>query len=90
MDEVLARVQAAIAKSSRIPLASVTVDSTFEDLGMDSLDRVNLLFALEEEFGVSIPDEGMRQNMSVREVASGISTLLNGNAASAAAGEARP
>jgi acyl carrier protein len=85
MDEVLARVQAAIAKSSRIPLASVTVDSTFEDLGMDSLDRVNLLFALEEEFCISIPDEGMKQNMSVREVATGISTLLSGNAASAAA-----
>ena len=85
MDEVVARVQAAIAKSSRIPLASVTVDSTFEDLGMDSLDRVNLLFALEEEFGISIPDEGMKQNMSVREVATGISTLLNGNATSAAA-----
>jgi acyl carrier protein len=85
MDEVLARVQSAIAKNSRIPLASVTVDSTFESLGMDSLDRVNLLFALEEEFGVSIPDEGMKQNMSVREVADGITTLLNGNAANAAA-----
>ena len=85
MDEVLARVQSAIAKNSRIPLASVTADSTFESLGMDSLDRVNLLFALEEEFGVSIPDEGMKQNMSVREVADGISTLLNGNAANAAA-----
>jgi acyl carrier protein len=85
MDQVLERVQSAIAKNSRIPLASVTVDSTFETLGMDSLDRVNLLFALEEEFGISIPDEGMKQNMSVREVADGISTLLNGNAASTAA-----
>jgi len=85
MDQVVTRVQSAIAKSSRIPLASVTVDSTFEDLGMDSLDRVNLLFALEEEFGITIPDEGMRQNMSVREVATGISMLLNGDAANAAA-----
>jgi acyl carrier protein len=85
MDEVVARVQSAIAKNSRIPLQSVTVDSTFEDLGMDSLDRVNLLFALEEDFGVSIPDEGMKQNMSVREVAAGISTLLNGKAENAAA-----
>lgn len=85
MDDVLSRVQSAIAKNSRIPLASVTVDSTFETLGMDSLDRVNLLFALEEEFGVSIPDEGMKQNMSVREVADGITTLLNGNTANAAA-----
>lgn len=85
MDEVLARVQSAIAKNSRIPLASVTVDSTFETLGMDSLDRVNLLFALEEEFGVSIPDEGMKHNMSVAEIASGISSLLNGNTASATA-----
>jgi acyl carrier protein len=85
MNEVLARVQSAIAKSSRIPLESITMDSTFEELGMDSLDRVNLLFALEEEFSVSIPDEGMKQNMSVREVAAGISTLLNGNAANATA-----
>jgi acyl carrier protein len=85
MDEVLARVQSAIARSSRIPLDKITVESTFEDLGMDSLDRVNLLFALEEDFGVSIPDEGMKPNMSVREIATGIATLLNGKTENAAA-----
>jgi len=41
-----------------VELADVTLEANFiEDLGADSLDLVELIMALEEEFGLSIPDE---------------------------------
>ena len=76
-DDLIERVRLVIAKSNRIPLESVTIDSTFEGLGMDSLDRMNLLFALEEEFDISIPDEEAKSISSVRAVAAGIDTILS-------------
>ena len=35
----------------------VTMDASFQDLGADSLDTVELVMAFEEEFGIEIPDE---------------------------------
>lgn len=43
---------------------------------MDSLDAVNVLFALEEEFNVNIPDEDAREIRTVRQVIEGIGKLL--------------
>jgi acyl carrier protein len=56
-DELIARITNVIAKTQRIPPESVTIDSTFEELKIDSLDGINIVFALEAEFDVNIPDE---------------------------------
>lgn len=37
----------------------VNKDSSFEDMGMDSLDKIELLMDLEDEFGIDIPDDTM-------------------------------
>jgi len=77
MDEALtSKVIAGIAAVKRIPVESITIDSTFEQLAMDSLDAMNLLFALEEEFGVSIPDEAANSIKDVRSTVSGVEQLL--------------
>jgi acyl carrier protein len=70
------KVIAGIAAVKRIPVESITIDSTFEQLAMDSLDAMNLLFALEEEFGVSIPDEAANSIKDVRSTVSGVEQLL--------------
>jgi len=75
-DELIARVTGVIAKTQHIPPDTVTIDSTFEELKIDSLDGINILFALETEFNVDIPDEAARQIRSVREMAEGIEKLL--------------
>ncbi len=47
-----------IAKELEVDLKQLTPEAKFiEDLGADSLDIVELVMALEEEFGVDIPDE---------------------------------
>ena len=83
-DELASRVTGVIAKTQRLPPESVTVDSTFEELKIDSLDGINILFALESEFDIDIPDDAARQIRSVREMVEGVGKLIAAkNAASA-------
>ncbi|HYV62784.1 MAG TPA: phosphopantetheine-binding protein [Bryobacteraceae bacterium] len=75
-DELIARVTGVIAKTQKIPPETVTIDKTFEELKIDSLDGINILFALEGEFDVDIPDDAARGIRNVREMVEGIETLL--------------
>lgn len=74
--DLTARVIAEIASVKRIPAENITVDSTFDELAIDSLDATNLLFSLEEEFGVSIPDAEARQIRDVRGAVDQVERLL--------------
>jgi acyl carrier protein len=85
-DELIGRVTGVIAKTQHIAPESVTIDKTFEELKIDSLDGINILFALESEFDVDIPDDAARQIRSVREMVDGIEKLLAAKAAKAAEG----
>ncbi len=52
------RVREIIAKELEVDVKQITSEAKFiEDLGADSLDIVELVMALEEEFGLDIPDE---------------------------------
>ncbi len=75
-EELIARVTSVIAKTQKIPPETVTVDKTFEELKIDSLDGINILFALEGEFDLDIPDDAARGVRTVRELAEGIEKLL--------------
>ena len=79
--ELVARVAAAIARTQKIPPESVTLDKTFADLKIDSLDGINVLFALEEEFNVEIPDDAAEKIHSVGEIVDGLEKLIAGKAA---------
>ncbi len=75
-EDLKSRVIKVIAKTQRIPPETVSIDSTFEELKIDSLDGINLIFALESEFNVDIPDEEARGIRSVRQMAQGIAHLM--------------
>ena len=79
-DELIDRVRQAVAKTQRIPVERITLDTTFEELGMDSMDGVNLLFTLEGEFDINVPDDQARQIRTVRQMVEGIDTLLKAKA----------
>lgn len=74
--DVPSRVIAEIASVKRIPVDRITIDSTFEELAIDSLDATSLLFALEEEFKISISDADARVIRDVRGAVSGVEKLL--------------
>jgi acyl carrier protein len=75
--DVLDRVMRTLAETQKLPADKVTPDATFEQLGIDSLDGINILFALENEFNINIPDESARLVRDVRQLAEGVQKLIN-------------
>ncbi|WP_187848312.1 acyl carrier protein [Helicobacter pylori] len=62
-------IQAVIAEQLNVDVAQVTPEAEFvKDLGADSLDVVELIMALEEKFGIEIPDEQAEKIVNVGDV----------------------
>jgi acyl carrier protein len=73
--DVLAKVQAVVSDKLDVDAAKVTPEASFaNDLGADSLDVVELVMALEEEFTVEIPDEEAEKLQTVQDVVNYINT----------------
>ena len=67
MAEVDAKVKKIISEQLGVPEADVKPEASFvNDLGADALDTVELVMALEEEFGVEIPDEDAEKIATVQ------------------------
>jgi acyl carrier protein len=86
-DELIQRVIKAIAVTKRIPIGSITIDSDFVQLGIDSMDAVEILFALENEFDINIPDDEVRSVRGIRQMCEGVERLVLAKAAAAKARE---
>jgi len=65
-----------IAKKRKLDPATVTVDSTFEQLGVDSLDAADLLFTFEDTFAIVVPDQAAQSMRTVRDVVDGLRKVL--------------
>ena len=66
---MLEKVQSMLAEALNIPVGKVTPEAEIiADLGADSLDVVELLSRLEDEFGVTIPDEDVEGLKTVADV----------------------
>jgi len=70
------RIFRVISTSARIPLTAVAPERTFDELGIDSLDRLNILFDLESEFAIEIDDNEARKATHIRDIVSGIQQLV--------------
>jgi acyl carrier protein len=84
-DDLAQRVTRCIAETQRLAPETVTLDSTFEELGIDSLDGINILFALETEFGIDIPDADAREVRSIQQMVDGVRKLVTAGGAREAA-----
>ncbi|KHG40173.1 MULTISPECIES: acyl carrier protein [Aphanizomenon] len=66
--ETFERVKAIVAEQLSVEAEKIGPQSVFmEDLGADSLDTVELVMALEEEFEIEIPDEAAEKIASVQD-----------------------
>jgi acyl carrier protein len=76
--EVTRRVLKIIAENQKKDISLVTTDSTFEELNIDSMDAVNIVFEIENQFSVNVPDEEMKNIRSVRDIVEGVHKLVAG------------
>ncbi|MDP1653096.1 MAG: acyl carrier protein [Rhodocyclaceae bacterium] len=68
MDNIEQRVKKIVAEQLGVNEADIKIDSSFvDDLGADSLDTVELVMALEEEFECEIPDEEAEKITTVQQ-----------------------
>ncbi|GMO40711.1 MAG: acyl carrier protein [Treponemataceae bacterium] len=68
MDELFIKMQKMIAEKLEIDESKVTMDALFrKDLGADSLDTYELVYAIEEELAIKIPDEKANEFETVRD-----------------------
>ncbi|MGH9773766.1 MAG: acyl carrier protein [Candidatus Acidiferrales bacterium] len=74
-DVVSEEIISILASVKRIPRERITLDSSLESLGLDSLDTITLLFELEKKFNITIPDENARKIRSVRDIVEGVRLL---------------
>ena len=75
-NELTTKVIAAIAEKGNQPAEAITLDSTFKEQGIDSLNGFDLLCDLEEELGIIIPDDDAREITTVRDVVDCVKPLL--------------
>jgi len=63
------KVQSVLAQQFEIEPSTITMDTNLiDDIGADSLDVVELIMSLEDEFGISISDEQAAQLYTVRKI----------------------
>ena len=75
-DDLEQRVIDLIARKKKLDPATVTLDSTFEQIGVDSLDAADLLFTFEDDFKIIVPDEVATSMKNVRQVVDGLRHVL--------------
>lgn len=79
-EQTAQRVIDVIVSTQKLDQNKVTIDSTFEELQIDSLDGLNIVFALENEFDIDIPDDKAKELTNVRQVTEQINALLESKA----------
>ena len=79
LDSLEQKVIELIAQKKKLAPESITLDSTFVELGIDSLDGMDLLFTFEETFKLSIPDDVAQQMKNVRQVTEALRAALAAN-----------
>jgi acyl carrier protein len=74
-DPLAETVISALADVKHVAPERISLDSSFAELGVDSLDAITLLFELETRLDVVIPDEAAKSARSVRDVVEGLRAL---------------
>lgn len=67
-----------IRREKKLPEDNLSLDTSLADAGIDSLDSLTILFAVEETFDISIPDERAREIVTFGNMVAAVEELLPG------------
>ena len=76
MEDIAKRCIEIIAKAKSIPEDTITLESTFDQLNVDSLDKINISFEVEEAFAIEIPDDALGSIKTVGDMVEGVQKLV--------------
>lgn len=62
------KIRAIICEEFDIDEDEVTLETHLEDLGFDSLDMIDIVMDIEDEFGVEVPDEALEKFETIRDI----------------------
>ena len=75
MNDIESRIIELVAKSKNLPPSEIHLDTTFDELQIDSLDKINLSFEVEEMFSIQIPDDSLNSLKTIGDMIRGVETL---------------
>jgi acyl carrier protein len=75
-EKIFDKVVELISSNNHIPPETIKMDSSFEDLGMDSLDGLTLINDLENEYNITLPNEEVVKIKSVRQAVDNLDKVL--------------
>ena len=76
-DEIFNKVVELIASNNHISPDTITIDSSFEDLSMDSLDGLTLINDLENEYNITLPNEEAVKIKTVRQAVDSLNKFIS-------------
>ncbi|MEA2093749.1 MAG: acyl carrier protein [Pseudomonadota bacterium] len=66
----------AISKQKGLDASSIDLNSTLPELGVNSLDAISIVYHIEDQFGIEVPNEMLADLASVRDIVDKLSTLI--------------
>ncbi|MCW8907014.1 MAG: phosphopantetheine-binding protein [Sedimenticola sp.] len=75
-------VKTAIANQKMIEADSIMLDSSLEELGITSLDAITIVYEVEEECDIEVPNDQLESLNTVADIVSGVRLLLEARSAS--------
>lgn len=65
-----------IARQKMLAVEDISLDSSLEALDISSLDAISLVFDIEDQYGVEVPNEALKKLHTVRDIVEGVDQLL--------------
>lgn len=75
-DTIFDKIATVLSTKKGISKELITIESSFEDLGLDSLDAVELISDLEEEFSVTIPNIELQNIKTIKQAVDGLQKAM--------------
>jgi acyl carrier protein len=66
----------AISKQKGLDASRIDLNSTLPELGVNSLDAISIVYHIEDQFGIEVPNEMLADLTSVRDIVEKLSTLI--------------